>query len=493
VATDGSSRRRLEVASDVWCARVAPDGSGLAFLSAGAAPAGGSGAVRLGIWLVDADLAAPAELLLEGVAGASSLCWSPDSRSIAFIGHSDVDGRRANRHVLLLDVESRRVRDLTPDLDRAAGIPVRSDDTRGTGDGALCWSSVTGRIYFELAEGGRGPIAWTTLDGASGRLFEGDEVCLSPALAAKAAWLAVVVTKSGDPGSVQLCDELAPSRRAVGCANRWLSERVVAPTQLVRTVSDDGVTLEGWLTVPRAPRCCGDPTELPPLSVSVHGGPHYAVGWRFSFEAQRLAGRGIAVLSPNPRGSLGYGSDFAELGDGWGGRDWHDVVGVLDAALELGTTDPQRVAIGGASYGGYLAQWAITQTDHFSAAISENGISDLFAQWGSGAERAGDPGDELGARPWDDPSVYVEHSPLRYADRMQTPLLLVHAELDANVPLDQSEQLQAALKLLGRESELVVLEGEGHLVNLLGRPSRRRLRAEVVDAHLDRYLVAESS
>jgi dipeptidyl aminopeptidase/acylaminoacyl peptidase len=401
-------------------------------------------------------------------------------------------------------------------------MAVRSDDRRGCGEPALCWSATTGRLYFEVAEGGRGPLGWVTPGGASGRLFDGERVCLGPSVAARVARLAVVVTDSGNPGDVHVCDELDPRLEALAPANPWLDAGMVGPTELVRAVADDGVPIEAWLTMPppaaaaaaatlagagatpagagatlagagATPGASGHPAPpampAPPMLVSVHGGPHHAVGWRFCFEAQRLAGRGIAVLSPNPRGSLGYGGAFAagNAGD-WGGRDWRDVEALVDAALALGTVDPDRIAIGGTSYGGYLAQWAVTQTDRFRAAISENGICNLFGQWGSGTDHGDELTAELGATPWGDARTLVDRSPLRHADRVRTPLLLLHAELDASCPVEQSMQMHTALRYLGRRCELVVLEGEGHLVNLLGRPSRRVVRAAAVDEHLDRCL-----
>jgi dipeptidyl aminopeptidase/acylaminoacyl peptidase len=228
--------------------------------------------------------------------------------------------------------------------------------------------------------------------------------------------------------------------------------------------------------------------------VSVHGGPHYPAGWRFSLEGQRLAARGYAVLTANPAGSGGYGRRFATAIRGaWGTADWASLERVIECAATAPGIDPGRVAITGVSYGGYLSMRAVTRSARFSAAIAENGISNLLAEWGAAGDDGAWLAAELGGPPWERPEAYVASSPLAAADRIRTPLLLIHAELDQNCPVSQSEQMFAALRSLGRDVELVLIRGEGHLMNLTGRPSRRLARAQAVDRWLDRYLGQEGT
>ena len=226
--------------------------------------------------------------------------------------------------------------------------------------------------------------------------------------------------------------------------------------------------------------------------VSVHGGPHYAAGWRFSFEAQRLAARGYAILNANPAGSGGYGRRFATAIRGaWGTADWASLERLIDSVSATPAIDPGRVAITGVSYGGYLAMRAATRSARFSAAISENGISNLLAEWGAEQDGGAWLTAELGGPPWERAEAYVASSPITEVHRIQVPLLLIHAELDRNCPIGQSEQMFAALRFLGRDAELFVIEGEGHLMNLVGRPSHRMARAQAVDRWLDRHLRPE--
>jgi dipeptidyl aminopeptidase/acylaminoacyl peptidase len=291
-----------------------------------------------------------------------------------------------------------------------------------------------------------------------------------------------VSTSPDDPGDVCLVDASGGGERRVTDANPWLRGRDLATTRPVTAGDHDGVPVEGWVTAYDGP-------NGRPLVVSVHGGPHYPAGWRFCFEAQRLAARGYAVLTANPAGSGGYGRRFATaIRGGWGVADWASLERLIDAVTATPGIDAGRVAITGVSYGGYLSMWAITRSGRFSAAISENGISNLLAEWGAEDDGSAWLDAELGGPPWECPEVYVASSPVAAADRIRTPLLLIHADLDRNCPIGQSEQMLAALRSLGRDVEFVVIRGEGHLMNLTGRPSRRLVRARAVDRWFGRYL-----
>jgi dipeptidyl aminopeptidase/acylaminoacyl peptidase len=144
------------------------------------------------------------------------------------------------------------------------------------------------------------------------------------------------------------------------------------------------------------------------------------------------------------------------------------------------------------SYGGYLVLSAITQGPRFRAAICENGISNLVALWGVDDDAGVWLSAELGGSLWERPELYLAASPIIRADRVRAPLLLVHADLDHGCPIAQSEQLYAALRYLGREVRFLRLHGEGHLVNLVGRPSRRLARAEAVNSWLSQHLDASN-
>jgi dipeptidyl aminopeptidase/acylaminoacyl peptidase len=421
--------------------------------------------------------------------------WAPSGDELAYLaprapGEADVDVRLF-RWAAGDTAGNPGPVELAAGWDRSLGSTVRSDDGRGTGPPALAWSPATGRIYFTVADGGRGRIGWADpAGGGHGYLLGGDRTCLDPSLDPAGGLLAFVSTSPAEPGDVHLArvggeGVGGDGERRVTDVNPWLRARPLAATRPVTAGEHGGVPVEGWVTA------FGGPGGRP-LVVSVHGGPHYPAGWRFSFETQRLAARGYAVLTANPPGSGGYGRDFATATRGaWGAADWAGLERLIDDVAARPDVDAGRMAITGVSYGGYLSQLALTRSARFSAAISENGISNLLAAWGAEEDGGAWLTAELGGPPWERPQAYVAASPVAAADRIRTPLLLIHAELDRNCPIGQSEQMFAALHAQGRDVELFVIDGEGHLMNLTGRPSRRLARARAVDRWLDRYLGQE--
>ena len=422
---------------------------------------------------------------------SSAFAWSPDGDQLAYVAHRHGEAADVNYHLWRASLADGATVDLTNELDLSVGAPVRADDPRGR-SAVVAWSKVSGRIYFEVADGGRGPIRWVGADGRSGSLLDGTlldrrSVALSPSSAVEMALIALVVTTPESPGDIFVLDEFDVEPHVVSASNPWLTEVELPRTDAVYAHSTDGVEVEGWLV--RQELAVAADAALP-LVVSVHGGPHYAVGWRFYFEHLRLAAQGYAVLAANPRGSLGYGEHFsAGIRGDWGGQDWLDISALVAVARQQPHVDPDRVAITGVSYGGFMAQWAISRTNSFRAAISENGISNFLAVWGTPKGAAAVIENAFGGPPWRHADSYVSRSPLCGADTVSTPLLLIHTEEDRNCPIAQSEQMYLALKGMGQEVELLRLPGEGHLVNLIGRPSSRLARADAVDAWLARYLL----
>lgn len=220
----------------------------------------------------------------------------------------------------------------------------------------------------------------------------------------------------------------------------------------------DGLALDGLLVLPVGKTRADGPF---PLVTLVHGGPYDR--WADDFQlqwvpsAQWFAHQGIASFLPNPRGGLGHGHEFAAAVAGRVGREeWSDIETGIDLLIAQGVADPDRLGISGWSHGGFTAAWAVTRTDRFKAALVGAGISDwpkqiATGEWGAFEASLGDS---------------AEHSPITYADRIRTPLLIVHGADDTNVPVEQAELLHAAVA----DSELVVYPGEGH--SLTGREHR---------------------
>ena len=229
--------------------------------------------------------------------------------------------------------------------------------------------------------------------------------------------------------------------------------------------AEDGLELDGLLILPPGRTRQDGPF---PLITSVHGGPYFRhcddLPLYEQPAPQWLAAAGYAVFLPNPRGSQGRGGAFARLVLGAvGENEYTDILAGIDLLVAEGVADPDRLGISGWSHGGFMAAWAVGHTDRFKAALMGAGISDWGMQVGLGELGAQD-GDLAGGYGWEGPGPHRHDvlSPISYASRVRTPVLILHGDQDQNVPLGQAIYFHRALRHHGVEHEFVVYPGEGH-------------------------------
>jgi dipeptidyl aminopeptidase/acylaminoacyl peptidase len=248
----------------------------------------------------------------------------------------------------------------------------------------------------------------------------------------------------------------------------------------------DGRRIQGWfypaLTDEGSTARTGDgqarqgPITAPtPLVVEIHGGPQTLYGNAPMWEWQVLAGSGISVFAANPRGSEGYGQDFAAANfRDWGPGPMRDILAGVDSLVVDGLADPDRLGVTGGSYGGYLTTWIVGHDHRFRAAITCRSVSDLVSLNLTGDLAGLEFGElQFGASPLEDPDFYREHSPLTHAERIRTPLLIQHAEQDLRCPIGQAEALFAVLRRRRRPVRLMRVPGESHELTRSGTPFRR--------------------
>jgi dipeptidyl aminopeptidase/acylaminoacyl peptidase len=259
---------------------------------------------------------------------------------------------------------------------------------------------------------------------------------------------------------------------------------LVAPT-LESFDSHDGLLISGWLYRPLQGDSCG------PAVISLHGGPEGQERPIFNAQHQLLAAVGITVFAPNIRGSSGSGRGFVHADDRYGRLDaMADVGACAEWLVDQGLADSRRIAVSGRSYGGYAVLMALTMFPNlFAAGVDICGMSDLLTffrdtePWIASAAvtKYGDP--------IQDEALLASLSPLQQIDRVRAPVLVVHGALDTNVPVNEANQVVAALRALGRDVEYLELPGEGHEYR---RVASRRLLLETMARFLLRTL-AESS
>ena len=223
-------------------------------------------------------------------------------------------------------------------------------------------------------------------------------------------------------------------------------------------VEDGSDKVYGWVMKPVE----YEPGKKHPGILNTHGGPHGCYNDIFTCEHQRWANEGYFVFFCNPRGSTTYGVDFMNVTGRLGEEDFHNVMAFTDAVLEAyPDLDPERLAITGQSYGGFMTSWAVGHTDRFKAAAARMSPINWISMHGTSVERW--YGDRVvAATPWTDLDALWRQSPLRYADRVTTPTLFIQHEKDQYCPLEQAQQMFVALLERGVDTRLMVNRGCGH-------------------------------
>jgi dipeptidyl aminopeptidase/acylaminoacyl peptidase len=256
--------------------------------------------------------------------------------------------------------------------------------------------------------------------------------------------------------SAAVLPELFSAGKSVSHFNDGFANVALAKAELFQYKSFDGTPIEAALYRP-----AGASTQPAPTIAMIHGGP--AGVWRDRFDAltQLLVARGYTVMQPNIRGSSGYGQKFLASNKGdWGGADYKDVMAGVDDLIHRNIADPNRLGIGGWSYGGYMSEWAITQTDRFKVAICGAGMADLATEFGTEARSEGD--EWYFDTPYENLAGFQKSSPIVYIKNAKTPTLILQGEADTTDPISQSQMLYHALKRYNVPTEFVVYPREPH-------------------------------
>jgi len=475
-----------------------PDGKRIAYVTnRGANP---DLAWRADLTLIDADGGKPVRVS----AGAQRLfqhpAWSPDGKRIAVLGHRLESGNptRDDIHVFRPRADQAGT-NLTGHTDLFVGASMNSDLYSAGQTGPL-WSPDGDSIIFNAPVEGSYELWRVRLDDQRvERLTSGRHMLVSPSIAATDAGLtvaAIVGTATAPPdvfsfdiapmakGPAKPVKHEAMRRLSDLVGEAWAGIRLVEPQE--RWSKQEGRRIQGWFY--EAPARRGKPA---PLVIEIHGGPATLYGYSLMWEWQLLLAAGISVYACNPRGSTGYGQDFAVANfRDWGDGPQADIEAGVDALIAEGKADPARVGVTGGSYGGYLTAWMVAHSDRYAAAVACRGVYDMTAEMLSGD--LGGPlfgHYELDAQPWEDPELYRRLSPLSYATDIRTPLLIQHAEQDLRCPITQAEELFSVLRSLRRPVRLMRTPGESHELTRSGAPFRRIENQERIRDWFVHYLV----
>ncbi len=418
--------------------------------------------LRRDIYVIDAEGGEP-QRLSKGDSWHQDPAWSPDGTQIACQWQPGGVDHPRHGQVAVLDAKTGDRRILTGTLDRNAMPypPIREPAWDGSS------------IVFGIEDGGNNHVYRVAADGSGmPELLVGGELRATgwDARGGVLVHTATTVTLPGElfSGGQQLTE---------------FGREFCAKAELAEAERFKAGDVDAWIMRPPG----FEAGKRYPVLLTIHGGPFTQYGNGFYDEAQIYAGAGYVVLMANPRGSSGYSEEWGRAvvgpldgGPGWGSVDYDDLMAVVDTALDqYEFCDPERLGVLGGSYGGYMTSWMISHTDRFRAACSERAVNHLLSEFGSTdipwLSKA-----YMGVFPFEDPKPYLDQSPAAYADKIQTPVLILHSERDLRCNIEQGEHLFHALRVLQRDVEMVRFPGEGHELTRSGSPRHRVSRFEIL-------------
>ena len=368
---------------------------------------------------------------------------SPDGSKIAFIGSTWSTNFYHDRKMYLMDVDGSNMKCITSSLDQTPSAAI--------------WAARSSGIYFNVREYGQSNVYFADTKGNVKKVTQGNHMLGMNDLAgnrAVATWSNsanpsdIVTFAMDDPNDIQRLTEV----------NKDIFYNVAfGPVEEIKYKSVDGKEIQGWIVKP--PQF--DPNKKYPLVLRIHGGPHgmYHVGFNYNFQLH--AAQDQVVLYTNPRGSTGYGYDFANaIQNAYPGNDYDDLMAGVDEVISKGYIDESRMYVYGGSGGGVLTSWIVGQTDRFAAASVNYPVTNWLsfvgttdgAGWYYNFEKY----------PWEDPSEHIKRSPLMYVGNVKTPTMLMCGENDLRTPISQTEEYYQALKMNKVPTVMVRFNNEYH-------------------------------
>ena len=424
--------------------------------------------------------------LTNGAGPSRRPTWS-SSQTLVYIGHQRGTYPGGYPELREINIAMDTNTSLLPGFPHYIGNTIGADARFDGGNSDFKLSSDGRKVYFVATIGGNSYLY--CLDRVAGNvssIYGEGQMCLT-SFDAVDGWIVANKSNPTDIGNLNLKAPGGTWEQVTHANGDLFADKYLGWPETVHFNHPDGTILEGWIIKPLGFMAA----EKHPLIMQIHGGPHATYGNAFSHEFQMLAGAGFGVLYTNPRGSLGYGEDFARacVGD-WCGIDASDLQFMAEQTVALTPwVDAARVGVTGGSQGGYFTNWLIGHTDMFKAAVTQRSMSNLYSKYGvSDIGWSGDRHGMGGKDLWEDEDFIMERSPIRYAPRVTTPTLIIHSDQDYRCPLEQAEQWYVALKRLGVPAEMLLFHGENHELSRSGKPANRLVRLDAIQEWFKRYL-----
>ena len=404
---------------------------------------------------------------------------SPDGRYIAYLRTENVREPFVATAVFLMDRNGDNARNLTESLDRRAGN--------------LQWLT-NSEIAFTYQNRGENMIGAVNVNGRLRTAVEGiggttiGRPYVSGTYDAGRGG-ALVYTKGSAHRPADLYSYRNGRTRQLTALNEdLLAHRDLGEVRMFTYDSSlDGLEIQGWMITPPS----YEEGKTYPLIIEIHGGPHLAYGPHFSAELQRMAAAGYVVIYDNHRGSIGYGSEFANLlkYKYSSPDDFADHMSAVDWAIDNGFADANNLFIAGGSAGGIATAYAIGLTNRFNAAMAAKPVINWVSKVLTADSYIGQIATQFPGPPWEELEHYWERSPLSLVGNVETPTMLITGEVDYRTPISETEQFYQALQLRRVPSVMVRIPGSHH--GIAGRPSRLNAKTDYTLAWFEKYRVTE--
>jgi acylaminoacyl-peptidase len=394
----------------------------------------------------------------------SSPILSPDGKRIAYLGFNDELQGYQLTELYVMDINGKNSKLISKTFDRDVSN--------------IQWDSKNKGIYFQYDDKGKTKLAHISLDGkvkvlaknlgglSLGRPYNSADYSVS-----ENSKFAFTQGTTQHPADLGVGDSKTNQRLTEVNADLFSFKNLGNVEEIWWKSSYDQRDIQGWIVTP--PNF--DSSKKYPMILEIHGGPFASYGAVFSAEIQAYAAAGYVVLYSNPRGSTGYGEEFGNLiHHDYPNHDYDDLMSGVDAVIDKGYINTDKLFVTGGSGGGVLTAWIVGKTDRFKAAV----VAKPVINWYSFVLYADNPDFFykywFGKKPWEDPEQYLKRSPLTYVGNVTTPTMLLTGEEDFRTPIPESEQFYAALKLENVETALVRIPGSSHGIanipsNLVGK------------------------
>lgn len=401
--------------------------------------------------------------------------YSPDGQTILFSAQDQREEGYALSRLATIPAQGGKPQPLTFDYDRSVY--------------SAQWSPEGDFVYFVVPDQGTFPLLRipdeggeieSVIQGKSGiRDFDIQDEHLVYAL-----------TKVKNPFEIYLSGtDGEESQRLTSFNAEWIKEKNIVFPQEKWVENGPDYKIQYWVMEPSNRK----PGEKYPMVLEIHGGPSAMWGpgeFTMWHEFQLLAARGYGVVYCNPRGSSGYGFDFKKANyRNWGKGPASDILAAASEAAQLEWVDPERQVVTGGSYAGYMTAWIVSQDHRFQAAVAQRGVYELSVFFGEGRAWRLVPY-HFGGYPWDEGAreFLDANSPQTFVKNIQTPLLIIHSDLDRRTGYVQSEYLYKSLKVLKKPVEYVRYPHESHDLSRSGNPKRRMDRLNRIIEFFARFI-----